>query len=222
MSETSKPIVIGIVGGVASGKSTLTRLFEKKGARIVSADQIGHDVLCQPDVIEQLRTLFGDCILCDTNLETSVNPSIDRKKLALLVFGKTDEKNRSRHQLESVVHPRIRQIAKDQLTQWKDTPGIAWIVLDAPLLIEGGWVPYCDRMIFVDTPEKLRREWALARGWTEDEWKERESAQRSLEEKRSLASEVIVNSGSLAELEEQLDQLCSKFSQRSPMGSSPR
>lgn len=200
MSQKSKyPIVIGIIGGVASGKSTLTDLLQKRGAKVILADEIAHDVLKEPVVIQQLRELFGDGIF--SNAAPVAGPAIDRKKLAAMVFGNDGDPTNRRKQLEAIVHPRIREIAKAQLQSLRLECGLQYIVLDAPLLIEGGWLPYCNKVVFVETSTELRQAWAIARGWSMNDWQQRESAQLSLEVKRSHATDILINLGNLESLE---------------------
>jgi len=197
--QSEYPIVIGIIGGVASGKSTLTKLLQNRGAKVILADAIAHDVLKEPVVIQQLSELFGDGILSNTG--PAKGQAIDRKKLAALVFGNSSDPTNRRKQLEAIVHPRIREIAKAQLQSLRLENGLRYIVLDAPLLIEGGWLPYCNKVVFVETSKELRQSWAIARGWSLHDWQQRESAQLSLEVKRSHATDILINLGNLEFLE---------------------
>ena len=209
----NKPIVIGVIGGIASGKSEVTRLLEAVGAKIISADQIGHRVLLEQDVIASLVKIFGPSILKDC-IDGESTPSecvIDRKKLGAMVFGESEAARALRKQLEAIVHPRIRQIAKAELLGVSADATIRMVVLDAPLLIEGGWLPYCDRVLFVDSPETMRRQRAVDRGWTEEQWRDRESAQLSLAEKKQHATDVLSNDGSMDQLKQKVDDLVNRF-----------
>ncbi|MEQ1826950.1 MAG: dephospho-CoA kinase [Pirellula sp.] len=206
MSEQPEPkqsIVVGIVGGVASGKSVVTQFFSELGGHIISADAIAHRVLREPDMVELIVHEFGPVILTDDTRHLSGRARvIERKKLGGLVFG--DHASERRRRLEFIVHPRIRQIARTELDDVKQQGQHAYIVLDAPLLIEGGWLAYCDKVIFIDTPDERRRHYAMERGWTESEWRQRESAQLSLDEKRRKATDVLVNNHGLSELQNRL------------------
>lgn len=204
-SDDREPIVIGIVGGIASGKSEVTRLLGERNGTIISADAIAHRVLLEPDVIDSLVAIFGEQIL---RRDESVGKRIiDRSVLGAMVFGNADDKKRMRKRLESIVHPRIRQTAKSELELHKLNTGKKWIILDAPLLIEGGWLPYCDRVLMVEAPDGLRQKRAMERGWTRLQWLDREASQMSLEEKRKHATDVICNDGSIEHLAEQIDAL---------------
>ena len=207
--QNAYPIVIGIIGGVASGKSTLTKLLQNRGAKVILADAIAHDVLKEPVVIQQLSELFGDGILSNTG--SAKGQSIDRKKLAALVFGNSSDPTNRRKQLEAIVHPRIREIAKAQLQSLRRESGLQYIVLDAPLLIEGGWLPYCNKVVFVETSDELRQAWAASRGWSRNDWQQRESAQFSLEVKRSHATDILINVGDMASLEVEVTKMLGRW-----------
>ena len=207
-----KPIVVGVVGGIASGKSEVTRLLGTMNATIISADAIAHRVLLAPNVIETLVEIFGPGILQDQSSNPGQDRVIDRKKLGALVFGDSEEKLAMRRKLEAVVHPLIRQTARDELATLLRDTSLQMIILDAPLLIEGGWLPYCNRVLFVDSPDDLRKQRAMERGWTAKEWQERESAQLSFNEKRKQATDVLVNDGTLEQLQQRVVDFVAKIS----------
>lgn len=190
--QVKSPIVVGVVGGIASGKSQVTRMLGELNGTIISADEIAHRVLQEPDVIDSLVKSFGYSILTER--------SIDRKKLASMVFGDSEVCKTMRKRLEAIVHPRIRQLAKSDLETLKRDPNTRMIILDAPLLIEGGWLPYCDRIIYVDSVDNVRKKRAMERGWNAQEWQDRESAQMSLSEKKKYATDVLLNNGTIEEL----------------------
>lgn len=206
------PLVIGVVGGIASGKSQVTRLFLEMNATIISADEIAHRVLREPDVIDALVNVFSNAILSERDLQLDGSRVIDRKKVGSLVFGDSADSKTKLEKLEAIVHPRIRQIARSELDSLKKEPSVSMIILDAPLLIEGGWLPYCDRVLFVDSPDALRKQRAMERGWTAQEWSDRESAQLSLSEKRLHSTDVLVNDGTLEQLKENVSALVASWS----------
>ena len=206
-----RPVVIGIVGGIASGKSEVTRMLGAMDASIICADKIAHRVLSEPTVIDSLEKIFGNCILLQGASSTVDLREINRKKLASMVFGDSAEKQSMRKQLEAIVHPRIRQLAKSQLETLSRESASQMIILDAPLLIEGGWLPYCNRVLFVDSPDDKREQRALHRGWTAREWQDRESAQLSLAEKRKYATDVLLNDGTIETLHQQVADFVAKL-----------
>lgn len=201
------PFVVGVVGGIASGKSQVTRMLGAMNATIISADEIAHRVLMEPEVIDLLLKIFGKNILIENGDHPGLTRAIDRKKLASLVFGDSADSQTMRKKLEAIVHPRIRQIAKSELETLKQDTSMHMIVLDAPLLIEGGWLPYCDRVIYVDSPDAMRKQRALERGWSAQQWQDRESAQLSLFEKKKHATDVLVNDGTIQQLTQRVLEL---------------
>jgi dephospho-CoA kinase len=194
--ERGEMVVIGIVGGVASGKSAVARMFESLGAVRLDADHAGHLVLRQPDVRELLVARWGETIL-------DAAGHVDRSRVAIIVFDTRPQGADELQFLESVTHPRIREELQRQLDA-AAAAGAPAAVLDAALLLEAGWDELCDHRVFVEVPctERLRR--ARQRGWSTAEWEARESAQWPLEEKRRRCDTIIDNSGSL---EETLDQV---------------
>ncbi len=195
----SPPLIVGIVGGIASGKSEVTRQLESLGAAVVYADRIGHEVLTETDVIAKLRQRFGG------HIWDAATQRIERSRLAADVFGDGHEKNENRRYLEELLHPRIRSRLDRRIQELEKESHPPMVVIDAPLLIESGWVRDCDRVLFVDTPESARRDRAMARGWSQSEFQDREAAQIGLSEKLAAATDVLNNDGTLEALQAQVD-----------------
>jgi dephospho-CoA kinase len=184
---------IGLVGGVASGKSVVGRMLVDFGAGLLEADRTGHDVLAQDaDVREALRQRWGNTILTPTG-------DVDRAAVAKRVFADDKLGADGRKFLESLLHPRI-QARLNHLRDKLEAEGTPAVVLDAPLLLEAGWGPLCDFVLFVDVPVEKRLERAKTRGWTDAEFTRRESAQWPVDEKRRHATHVVPNFGTEAEL----------------------
>jgi dephospho-CoA kinase len=183
--------VIGLVGGIASGKSQVARCFAALGAAVIDADVIGHTVLQRPEVVNRLQERFGTEIVDSSG-------SINRRKLGSLVFGDDPAAAARLRQLEAVVHPLIRAESLRLLVGYRTSqqaPVAA--VMDAPLLLEAGWDQLCDIILFVDTPEELCLQRAAQRGWDAAHFYARQAAQLSLEKKRQAATHFI--SGALEE-----------------------
>ena len=191
--------IVGILGGVGSGKSSVVRNVSEYRLRIIDADRIGHALLDEPDIQERLRTTFGGFILDDTG-------RIDRSRLAALVFGESPQHQTALTQLEEIVHPAIRQEIEKQI---KTVPtDVDAIVIDAALLLEAGWADDCDCLIFVDTPQDVRIERVEAnRGWSADELHRREQAQIPVNEKRQRADFIIDNSGTIQDSVRQMSSV---------------
>ncbi len=185
-------LVIGLVGGVASGKSFVAECFEQLGAEILNADELGHQVLDQPEVISEIRSIWPSVI--------NQAGTIDRKALAKIVFEPSEDPgvSPSLQILERITHPRIGAKVKQQLADFR-TRDVPVVVLDAPVMLKAGWQEVCDRIVFVQTDLPARLQRAATRGWDRNELLKRESFQTSMEEKRKCATDIVDNSGTKQE-----------------------
>lgn len=186
--------VIGLVGGVGSGKSSLARELARRGrVEIVDGDQAGHDVLTRPEVKERIRRQFGESVLTAAG-------EIDRGKMARLVFGDSAECRRHRKVLEDIVHPEIRKELERQIAAARGSSQCEAVLLDAAVLFEAGWSDLCDAVVFVDAPlgERLQRV-AAGRGWSERDLALREASQWPLQQKQARSQFTIENSGAFPE-----------------------
>lgn len=209
-SRLSRPVVIGLVGGIASGKSYVGGLLEALGARRIDADRLGHDVLLEKEVRDRLTQIWGPSILTEQG-------EVDRTKVAKLVFGNSFNAVAQRKQLEAIVLPRIRSLAFERIAALRSLPKVPLaIVIDAPLLIEAGWEPMCDFILFIDSPAEERMQRAAARGWTESHFEAREASQIALDEKRSRATHFLDNSQQ-ADIELQVRHFWDELERRIPM-----
>lgn len=173
---------IGLVGGIASGKSTVRSILAELGCITCDSDALAHEALADPAVEAELLSWWGDRILRDGR--------VDRGAIAAIVFADPGERER----LEAVVHPWIHARRR---AQFSASPGAAPArVIDAPLLFEVGLHTECDSIWFVEAPADARRRRAEAsRGWTAQELARREAAQWPLDQKRALAHHVLCNDG---------------------------
>jgi dephospho-CoA kinase len=190
------PLVVGLVGGIGSGKTQAAEIFRDLGATVLDADAIGHEVLREKEVIDALVRRWGRSIL-------GPDGQVRRREVAHIVFAPGHEADR--RFLEQLTHPRIGQRLADALAQLQALPHPPpVVVLDAALLLEAGWDRYCDLVIFIDAPRDLRLERAVARGWSTEQFFAREAAQWPLEEKRQRAQIVIRNARTLENLRQVL------------------
>jgi len=196
--------VIGILGGVASGKSAVARALGRLGAGLLDADRAGHEVLRLPRIEVALREHFGDDIFEDGGFEDGGR--VDRPRLAGVVFADSVDGRRERKYLEQLTHPEIGRLLSQQADAMR-AAGTQVAVLDAPLLVEAGWDEMCEKLIFVDAPRGVRVERALARGWSEEDFAAREGAQMSLDLKRRRVDTIIDGSGSLEQTQAQVEHL---------------
>lgn len=195
---------IGLVGGVASGKSLVGHMLVELGAGLLDADRTGHTVLAEDtDVRETLRQQWGDGILTPTG-------KVDRAEVAKRVFAQTAAGTADREFLESVLHPRIRERLNRLRGQFA-TEGKPAVVLDAPLLLEAGWRPLCDVILYVDVSREKRLERAKTRGWTADEFARREASQWPVDKKRAAATAIIPNNGTEADLHAAVQNFWRKY-----------
>jgi dephospho-CoA kinase len=193
-------LIIGLTGGIASGKSAVAKELAALGTVVLNADEAAHRVINYPEVRLALSQRWGPKVL-------QPDGSIDRRAVAERVFGPTSESRSNLEYLESVLHPRIRAEFVAELEGLRAS-NTAAAVIDAPLLLEAGWDEICDSVIFVDSPRevcKLRAQ--MLRNWTADEFAAREAAQMPIEEKRRRATHVIANNGTLDELRSRVREL---------------
>lgn len=201
------PVVIGLMGGVASGKSTIAGLFAARGLRHVDADRHARLVLQRPDVVRAVAVAFGPDAL-------GTDGSVDRKALAARVFADSE----ARRRLEAITHPAIRAEILAELAAARAARQS--VLLDVPLLLENGLIEHCDVTVFVAAANAARRARALARGWAEGELERREAAQAPLAVKSARAGHSIRNDGDLADTARQVDALLATLA-ASPSSPSP-
>jgi dephospho-CoA kinase len=200
MSNARKP-VIGLVGGIGSGKSAVAAEFACHGGAVIAGDQLGHDALRRPEVRAQVVARFGHGAL-DTAGE------IDRRKVGAIVFA--DET--ALRDLEKIVFPCIENGIETQIAAAERNPAVGFVVLDAAVLLEAGWNKFCSRIVYVDAPREQRlARLSQQRGWTEKEVLARTHAQLPLTAKVTQADAAIDNAGPAAGLAPQVAQLLSDW-----------
>lgn len=191
---------IGVVGGVASGKSLVGRMLADLGAGVLDADAAAHDLLRDdPDVRGALEQRWGASIL-------AADGSVNRAAVGHRVFAAGDRATADRRFLEGLLHPRIRRRLETIRSQFANE-GRAAVVLDAPLLLEAGWGPMCNLIVMVEADQQTRLARGRRRGWSDAEFAAREAAQWPVAEKRRHADVVLSNSGSEDELRQAVQQL---------------
>jgi dephospho-CoA kinase len=194
--------VIGVVGGIGSGKSAAAALLGERGAFVIDADQVGHALLNQRPVRDRVVARFGAGVLALPGAEGS-EPEVDRGALGAVVFA--DPK--ALKDLEAIVHPRMRRTFEKAIARTVRRGRAVAVVLDAAVLFEAGWNALCDRVLFVDAPRPQRlARLSAQRGWTEATLDARERAQRPLDEKKARADLVVTNAGDPEALREAVGQ----------------
>ena len=183
--------VIGLVGGIGSGKSTVAGVFERLGCVRSDSDAAVREVLSRRAVIDQLVAWWGRAVL-------DADGNVDRARVADVVFADANERRR----LESLVHPLVGERRAADVARAR-AAGARGVVVDAPLLFEADVDAECDAVVFVDASRATRLGRVRAdRGWDEAEFARRENAQMPLEQKRSRSDHVIVNDGPVGDLHE--------------------
>jgi dephospho-CoA kinase len=185
------PAVIGVTGGVACGKSTVSAIFAQLGAAVIDTDVIARDLVkVGSDGLGELISAFGPGIL-------AADQSLDRSHLRALVFASPA----ARHRLDSILHPRIQAEAQRQVSSVRQSPYIALVV---PLLAESGQYGWVDRVLVIDQPRAMQEQMLVGRDRIDRTLAiAMIEAQASRDARLAIADDVIRNSGSLAQLQQQ-------------------
>ncbi len=196
-----RPAVIGLTGGIAAGKSTVSRLLAERGAHVIDADSVGHAVIRpEGEAYPEVVAAFGAEIL-------SEDGTISRKKLGSIVFSDPDRLA----ELNGISHPRMaarmaREIESARLRGNGGRPPL--IVLDAAILLEAGWEALCGEVwVVVTAPETALARLMARNRLSRAEAETRLSAQMSNDERTARAQRVIRNDGTLEELHGQVERL---------------
>lgn len=196
-----KKPTIGILGGIGSGKSTVSRLFAQFGAAVIDADRLAHEILKQPETILRIKQKFGPDVLNADGL-------VDHQKLSQLVF----EDKSSLEFLNQVIHPKVIEKTELLLAFYLQDSSSRAVVLDIPLLVEVGWDKRCDWLVFVDCSLENRLErLSGSRNIDESQLKKRENFQISLDIKAKIAHYIVNNNSDESEVAEQVAQIFSSI-----------
>ncbi len=188
---SAKLPVIGLVGAIGGGKSTVAKELEALGCVVSDSDEHARLALADPPIHRAITQRWGSGVLHGDG-------TVDRAKVAARIFTGA-EAHRERAWLESVVHPFIHERRRAVFASAPQ--GTRALIIDAPLLIEAGLASECDSVLFIDAPRPMRLErLERSRGWTAEELDRREKSQMPLDQKRSLSDHVLVNDGPLGSL----------------------
>ena len=189
--------VIGLTGGIGSGKSTVSQFLAGLGAPIIDADKIGHEVFKpNTEAWREVVAAFGKQII-------TANGTIDRKKLGTIVFGNPE----ARARLNQIMHPRIYDIVKAQLEEYQ-RQGAAVVVLEAPLLLEAGWTSLVDEVwVTTASEDTLLKRLRERTGLSEPESRTRIRSQLPTEKRIRQANVVIDTDCNLDELKAKVREL---------------
>ena len=197
-------VVIGIAGGIATGKTEVAKLFAKRGAVIISGDELGREVVEEnPEALKELVEVFSEEILDE-------NGKLNRRKLAQLAFRDPVSKKK----LNNIIHPHLLRRLKERLTQLRKKEGEELVVVDAALIPDWGIKDWLDCLVIVDCTYENQLQRLKERGLSEKEAKDRIASQLSSERKRESADYLIENNGTLEELRQESEKLCLLIQER--------
>lgn len=201
-------MIVGLVGMIGSGKTTVARRLGELGADVIDADALAHEALDDSQVRQQLRERFGSSIF-------AADGTVQRKLLAGLVFGAAADRVDNLAALEAIVHPWVRAAIEMRLAALQ--PG-GFAVLDVPLLVQAGWHSRCNWLIRLTCEDAVRHARLAARGLTATDISAREAAWRAGFSPTALASlpvSTVDTSADLAYTFQQVDRVWQELSARS-------
>jgi dephospho-CoA kinase len=193
--------LIGLTGGIASGKSTAAAILRRLGAAVVNADELSREAVRPGNQAwQEIVHAFGPSVLLE-------DQALDRKKLRRMVFDNPG----ARQRLESIIHPKVRALAEKRICEL-EAAGNAIIVYEVPLLFEGQLQLWLRPVILVACDATTQKQRLRERDHLSDEEAQRHlDAQMSLDEKRRLADYVVENNGTVDELEQQIKAVLKKI-----------
>jgi dephospho-CoA kinase len=193
--------MIGLVGGIGSGKSVVAAALARRGGFVIAGDVLGHEALRQPAIRDRVVERWGRALLNEEG-------EVERGRLGALVFKAAAELRA----LERLVFPWIERRIGEEIARAEGNPRVPFVILDAAILLEAGWNRVCDKIVFVNTPrtERLKR-LKEQRGWSEKEVQAREDVQMPLNEKQQQADAVIDNAGPPDDVARQVEALLKQW-----------
>ena len=189
-------ILVGLTGGIGSGKSTVARMLEAHGAVILDADDFARRAV-EPGSpgLERVLDRFGDQV-------RAADGSLDREAMARVVFGDPER----RRELEAIVHPEVARLFAGATARYRDTDAV--VVYDVPLLVENGLEAMFDAVVVVTAPDDVRvARLGRDRGMAADAVRERIASQASDDDRARVATFTIANDGSVRDLEARVADL---------------
>lgn len=193
--------IIGIAGGIGSGKSFVAQLFKELGCFVIDSDQQVRQAYADPGVQATLRAWWGDEAV-------GADGEVNRK----LIAGKVFQDAAQRRRLEQLLHPMVAAARDAAMRAASADPNIVAFVWDTPLLFETGLHRQCDAVVFVDAPLDVRVERVRAsRGWNEAQLLERQNLQWPLDKKREMSDHHVTNAADVGVVREQVKEALSRI-----------
>lgn len=187
--------IIGITGGIGSGKTTITKYIESLGYPVYIADDEAKKLLDTEEVVDEIRNTFGEEII-ENNL-------VDKKKLATFVFGNENKLK----QLNEIVHPKVRQQFINWLKQWNKP----FVVKEAAILFESGAYKDCDFTILVTAPEDVRIDRVIKRDNTNKEDVSKRIRSQWSDEDKAKLSDFVIQNVDLEQSKREIDEIIKKI-----------
>lgn len=198
-------MVIGLTGGIGTGKSTVSQILREKGYKVIDLDVISHEVIRFPQVVEKIVENFGKEVLENNN---SGNYAISREKLGKIIF-KNKEK---RLVLNAIMHPEILRAMREKIAKYKNKKENKIIFVEIQLLFEVQWEKEFDYILLVSASENAQVERVLRRdNRTREEALNIINSQIPLEEKKKKSDFIIKNNGNIQDLEKKVDEFLKKI-----------
>lgn len=195
-----KPI-IGIAGGIGSGKTLVASLLREEGCCVISSDDQVKQAYKDPSIKQALQKWWGKLVL-------DPNGEIDRGVVARKIFNSPSERQR----LENLIHPVINKMRERLMQQAAIDPKIVAYVWDTPLLFETGLKAHCDVVIFVEGPLAVRNARVMEnRGWADGELEKRENLQMPLDKKRAASDYIVANTADAEDVRRQVREVLSRI-----------
>ncbi len=196
-------LLVGLTGGLGSGKSTVARMLADRGAVVIDADDLARRAVAPgTHGYHEVVQVFGDAVVAPDG-------ELDREALSARVFADPAK----RRALESITHPEVFRLLAEEVETFRGTNEV--VVFDAPLIVETGFHDACDVVVVVTAPEEEQiARVGRDRGMGEDEARSRIRAQASPEQRGAVADLVVRNDGDLASLERQVEDLWAELLRR--------
>jgi len=194
-----KKKIIGVLGGISSGKSTVAEILAEKGCTVIDADKLAHKLLENKEIKRKIGEVFGESVFTEAG-------DINRKNLAELAF----ESRENTERLNDIVHPGVMAEVQRRIGELENDDSVIGIVLDIPLLVEVGWAGRCDILIFIECEPAKRLERALKKGhFFGNQLEKREKLQTSLDKKAKMSHYTVESNSGLTSLRTQVEKIFS-------------
>ncbi|MDP8217264.1 MAG: dephospho-CoA kinase [Candidatus Theseobacter exili] len=193
-------MVLGLTGGIASGKSLARQFLREFGANVIDADSLAHSVLEDSLIKNCIRNLFGKEVFTSEG-------AVDRNKLGSIVF----QKHHKLQSLENIVHPQIRKMISEIIQNYRKNDTNSVMVIEVPLLFETSMENLFDEIILITSDSNIRIKRSLSSGLSEQDIIQRMSYQISPDKAKTSADYIIENNGSSEELKTKIYKLWQKL-----------